>query len=257
MALARPALLEHMGAHYCGRRAILAAAGNVDHRQIVDRAADLFAAFPPGLAAAPEPARYHGGEFRGNGELEQVHLVIGLPGLPVGHCDQYAMAALSTLLGGGMSSRLFQEVREKRGLVYSIHSFHSPFADCGLFGVYAGTGESSLRELTPLIFDQLGGAFGGISGEEIARAKALLKADILMSLESTNARAEQLARQMSVYGRIVPIGEIVAAIEAVDEPSLRRCAEIICRGPLTVAALGPVGKLESLARMRDRLPRIA
>jgi predicted Zn-dependent peptidase len=253
MALGRGTLLSHMARHYSGQRCILAAAGHLDHGELVDRAESLFARVSKGLPETPQPGLYSGGEFRGDDELEQVHLAIGMPGLPLRHPDQYAMAVMSTILGGGMSSRLFQEIREKRGLVYSIQSFHSGFADCGVFGVYAGTGEASLPELPPLIFEQLHAVAKQVTPEELARAKALLKADILMSLESTGARAEQLARQMSVYGRILALTEIIAEIEAVDEAALRRCAELVARGPLTVAALGPTRKLESYGRMTARL----
>ncbi len=208
---------------------------------------------PAGEPAAPAPGRYVGGEFRNGDELEQAHIVLGFPGIPIGHADKYAMAALSTILGGGMSSRLFQEVREKRGLVYSIYSFHNGFADCGLFGLYAGTGDKSIPEVIPLVFDELAGIVGRIKPQELARAKAQLKADVLMSLESTSARAEQAARQLMYYGRIVPVAESVAEIDAIDDAALKRCIETILAGPLTVAALGPVASLESYAKLGARL----
>ncbi|MCW5771904.1 MAG: insulinase family protein, partial [Rhodospirillaceae bacterium] len=136
-ALAREALVEHMQQHYRAGSMIFAAAGKLDHDDVVAKAEALFGGLPAGDPLKPAPAQYGGGEFRGEQDLEQVHLVLGFPGLKLGHPDQYAMAALSTILGGGMSSRLFQEVREERGLVYSIYSFHSGFADSGLFGIYA------------------------------------------------------------------------------------------------------------------------
>ncbi len=252
-SLPRGALFEHLSRHYHGERMILAAAGKVDHDEIVDRAAALFAGLPRGERAEPAPGTYRGGEFRGEEDLEQVHVVFGFPGLALGHADQFAMAAFSTILGGGMSSRLFQEVREKRGLVYSISSFHAGFADCGMFGVYAGTGEKNLPELVPIVFEQLAGSAQRIAPEELQRAKAQLKADVLMSLESTGARAEQMARQLSIYGRLLPTAEIVAAIEAVDEPALARCAARILEGPLTVATLGPSRTLESYGALAARI----
>ncbi|MFO0989103.1 MAG: pitrilysin family protein [Alphaproteobacteria bacterium] len=252
-ALTREALVSHMAQHYRAGRMILAAAGKLDHDWLVERAKLLFAGLPRGEAAAPVPARYAGGEFRGDGDLEQVHLVLGFPGLPLGHPDQFAMAALSTVLGGGMSSRLFQEVREKRGLVYSIYSFHAGFADSGLFGVYAGTGEKSLGELTPIVFDQLAGVARAVAPEELARAKAQLRADVLMSLESTGARAEQIARQLTIYGRILSPAEVTAEIDKVDSAALARCAAVLMKGPLTVATLGPAKKLESYEKLSRRL----
>jgi predicted Zn-dependent peptidase len=252
-ALTREALVAHMAKHYHAGRMILAAAGKLDHDWLVERAKVLFAGLPRGEAAAPVPARYSGGEFRGEEDLEQVHLVLGFPGLPLGHPDQFAMAALSTVLGGGMSSRLFQEVREKRGLVYSIYSFHAGFADSGLFGIYAGTGEKSLKELTPLVFDQLAGVAQAVAPEELARAKAQLRADVLMSLESTGARAEQIARQLAIYGRILSPTQVTAEIDKVDNAALARCAAVLMKGPLTVATLGPAKKLESFEKLAARL----
>ena len=252
-ALRREAIVGHMARHYHAGRMILAAAGKLDHEWLVERAKVLFAGLAQGAAPAPAPARYSGGEFRGENDLEQVHLVLGFPGLPLGHADQFAMAALSTVLGGGMSSRLFQEVREKRGLVYSIYSFHAGFADSGLFGVYAGTGEKSLKELTPLVFDEVAGVAKAVAPEELARAKAQLRADVLMSLESTHARAEQIARQLTIYGRILPPEELTAEIDKVDYAALARCAAVLLKGPLTVTTLGPAKKLESYEKLAARL----
>jgi predicted Zn-dependent peptidase len=252
-ALSREALLAHLGRFYCGRRMIVAAAGKIEHAAVLDQAARLFAGLAAGEAGPPAPGRYAGGEFRDGGDLEQAHIVLGFPGLRIGHADQYAMAALSTILGGGMSSRLFQEAREKRGLVYSIYSFHHAYADCGLFGIYAGTGEKSIPELMPLVFDELGGLARGVASAELARAKAQLKADVLMSLESTGARAEQLARHLLYYGRALPLEEVTAAIEAVDAAALARCTEAIVAGPLTVAALGPLAGLEGFETLGARL----
>jgi predicted Zn-dependent peptidase len=252
-SLKREALVAHMAQHYHAGRMILAAAGKLDHDWLVERAAALFAGLSNGAAPAPVPARYQGGEFRGDEDLEQVHIVLGFPGLPLGHADQFAMAALSTVLGGGMSSRLFQEVREKRGLVYSIYSFFAGFADSGLFGIYAGTGAKSLRELTPLVFDQVAGVARAVAPEELARAKAQLRADVLMSLESTGARAEQIARQLTIYGRILSPAEVTAEIDKVDNAALARCAAVLMKGPLTVATLGPAKKLESYVKLSQRL----
>ncbi len=252
-AMKREALLAHMARHYHAESMILSAAGKLDHDWLVEQAKTLFQGLARGTAPAPVPARYSGGEFRGDNDLEQVHLVLGFPGLPLGHRDWFALAALSMVLGGGMSSRLFQEVREKRGLVYSIYSFHAGFADSGLFGVYAGTGEKSLRELTPLVFEQVAGMAESVAPEELARAKAQLRADVLMSLESTHARAEQIARQLTIYGRILPPEELTAEIEKVDNAALARCAAHVLKGPLTVATMGPAKKLESYEKLVARL----
>ncbi len=122
------------------------------------------------------PAQYGGGEFREARDLDQVHIVLGFPSVGYGDRDYYPTLLLSTLLGGGMSSRLFQEVREKRGLVYSIYSFSSPFLDGGLFGIYAGTGESEAEELMPVTLEELRKVQTEVTEAELARARAQVKA---------------------------------------------------------------------------------
>jgi len=122
-----------------------------------------------------------------------------------------------------------------------------------LFGVYAGTGEKSLKELTPLVFDEVAGVAKAVAPEELARAKAQLRADVLMSLESTHARAEQIARQLTIYGRILPPEELTAEIDKVDNAALARCAAVLLKGPLTVTTLGPAKKLESYEKLAARL----
>jgi tetratricopeptide (TPR) repeat protein len=134
-------------------------------------------------------------------DLDQVHIVLGFPSVGYGDRDYYPTLLLSTLLGGGMSSRLFQEVREKRGLVYSIYSFSSPFLDGGLFGIYAGTGESEAEELMPVTLAELVKVQTEVTETELARARAQVKASLLMSLESTGSRCEQLARQLQSLRR--------------------------------------------------------
>ena len=243
----------YMHRHYAPGRLVFAAAGQVDHDKLVELASTAFGGLAAGDPGAPEPARYTGGEIRVERDLEQVHIVLGLPGVSHLDPDYYALGLLSTLMGGGMSSRLFQEVREKRGLVYSIYSFASSFQDGGLFGVYAGTGEKSLKELTPLVFDEVAGVAKAVAPEELARAKAQLRADVLMSLESTHARAEQIARQLTIYGRILPPEELTAEIDKVDYAALARCAAVLLKGPLTVTTLGPAKKLESYEKLAARL----
>src|SRR5438270_3837587 len=149
---------------------------------------------PAESAVTTEPARYVGGEHRQERDLEQLHLVLGFPGLPLGDRDYYAASVLSTAFGGGMSSRLFQEVREKRGLCYAIHSFAHGYKDGGLFGIYAGTGEDEASELVPVLCDETLKLDDGLAPGELARAKAQMKAGLLMSLESTGARCEQMAQ---------------------------------------------------------------
>ncbi|MDX1484971.1 MAG: pitrilysin family protein [Alphaproteobacteria bacterium] len=246
-ALDRGALDGYMKAQYGADRMVLAAAGKVDHERLVGLAEDAFGALPPLGVAEPESARYRGGQHLENRDLEQLHLVLGYGGVAYGDADYYTMGALASLLGGGMSSRLFQEVREKRGLVYSIYTFNSSYRDGGLFGLYAGTGEDQVRELMPVVLDELAAIGETVTDEEIDRVKAQLKAGLLMALENTRARAERLGQHMLVFGRPVPVEEIVARIDAVDGAAIAALAERVFAGPPTLAALGPVGQVEAAA----------
>jgi predicted Zn-dependent peptidase len=152
-----------------------------------------------------------------------------------------------------MSSRLFQEIREKRGLVYSIYSFTAPYMDSGLFGIYAGTGESEAEELVPVTLEELRRVQVEVTEVELARARAQVKASLLMSLESTSSRCEQLARQMQVFDRVIPTAETVAKLSAVTTEEVRRAAARLFRSAPTLTALGPAGKVPGLPAIADRL----
>jgi predicted Zn-dependent peptidase len=160
---------------------------------------------------------------------------------------------LSTAFGGGMSSRLFQEVREKRGLVYSIHSFVHGYRDGGLFGIYAGTGEEEASELVPVLCDETLRLVDGFAPVELARAKAQMKAGLLMSLESTGARCEQMAQHMLIHGTPFDPADMVRRIEAVDDAAVSRVVARWRTAPPTLVGLGPVGRLEDFERLRARL----
>jgi len=249
----RATILSYMGSHYSAPRMVLAAAGRIDHDALVAEAEAAFAHLSTMPDVLPEAARYVGGDFREERDIEQVNLVLGFDGVSYDDPDYYTASVLSTLLGGGMSSRLFQEVREKRGLVYSIYSFTSSYGDGGLFGIYAGTGEDEVTELVPVMCDEVVKVVGGVSEDELHRARAQLKASILMSLESTSSRCEQLARQILVYNRPVSTAEVVAKVEAVDNAEIIRVARRRFSTTPTIAAIGPLGKVEGYERMVERL----
>src|SRR5690349_2465393 len=251
--LSREAVMGYLREHYGAARMILSAAGNLDHDRFVDLAATLLSGMPAERAIATEPARYVGGEHREARELEQLHLVLGFPGLPLGDPDYYAASVLSTAFGGGMSSRLFQEVREKRGLVYSIHSFVHGYRDGGLFGIYAGTGEDEASELVPALCEEAMRLQDGLTAIELSRAKAQMKAGLLMSLESTSARCEQLAQHLLIYGTPFDPPEVVRRIEAVDDAAIRRVVARWRSAPPTVTALGPLSRLEEYETLQARL----
>jgi predicted Zn-dependent peptidase len=152
-----------------------------------------------------------------------------------------------------MSSRLFQEIREKRGLVYSIYSFAAPYLDGGLFGIYAGTGEKEAAELVPVALEELHRVQRDITEAEVRRARAQVKASVLMSLESTGSRCEQISRQMQIFGRIITTAETVAKLEAVTIEDISRTAARIFSGTPTLAAMGPARSVPSLSAITDRL----
>lgn len=252
-AMTRDVLLGYMRDHYGAPRMILAAAGRVDHDELLALAESAFADLPAAVTSEREPAEYRGGEWREERDLEQVHLVLGFPGLGFRHPDFHAMSVLSTILGGGMSSRLFQEAREKRGLVYSIYTFPAAYTDTGLFGVYAGTGEQEAEELVPLVCNELASVARDITIEELARARAQLRSGLLMSLESTSSRCEQLARQVMVFDRPIPVAETVAKIEAVDIAAVCQTAERLIASAPTMAVIGPISKVPPLTEVRGSL----
>ncbi len=245
----RTVLLDYMRGHYSAPNIVFAAAGNLDHERFVKLAEEAFGALPKPKDGSREQTRYVGGDSREIRDLEQVHVLLGMQGVPFKDDDFHAMSIFSTILGGGMSSRLFQEVREKRGLAYSIYSYLQCYTDGGLFGIYAGTAKEQVHDLVPLVFDEIAKVAEGIEEAEIARARAQVKASILMSLESTSSRCEQLARQMMVYKRPIPIEETVAKIDAVDAKAIRRVAERLTAGKPTMAALGPVSRVDALEKL--------
>jgi len=252
-AIDRDAIVGYLSRHYAADRLVVAASGNLDHDWFCGEAERLLGGLATSGSVDDGVATYTGGEYREERDLEQVHLVMGFPSVGLHHDDLHASSVLSTLLGGGMSSRLFQEIREKRGLVYSIYSFASSYADCGVLGIYAGTGEQEVAELVPVLCDELAILGTSLQDQEVADARAQLKAATLMALESTSARVEQLAQQLLVYGRPIPIAEQVAKIEAVDTAAAARVAGDIFSGKPTVAAIGPLGHLEDYGSVIARL----
>ena len=250
--LKREAIIAYLRDHYGAQRMVLAAAGHLDHDRIAGLADKLLGGLPAERSATTEPACYAGGDRREQRDLEQLHLVLGFPGVVLGDPDYYAACVLSTAFGGGMSSRLFQEIREKRGLVYTIHSFVHGYRDGGLFGVYAGTGETEAAELLPAVCQEVLRLEDGLSPVELNRAKTQMKAGLLMSLESTSARCEQLAQHLLIHGTPFDPLEIVGRIEAVDDAAIHRVVTRWRSAPPTLAALGPLSGLEDFDRVRER-----
>jgi predicted Zn-dependent peptidase len=248
----RETVIGYLRKHYGAQRMVLAAAGHVDHDRLAELADNLLGGLPAERPATTEPAYYAGGDRREQRDLEQLHLVLGFPGVVLGDPDYYAASVLSTALGGGMSSRLFQEIREKRGLVYTIHSFVHGYSDSGLFGIYAGTGEAEAAELVPAICNEVIRIEDGLTLVELNRAKTQMKAGLLMSLESSSARCEQLAQHLLIHGKPFDPLEIVGRIEMVDDAAIHRVVARWRSAPPTLAALGPLSGLEEFDSIRDR-----
>lgn len=253
-----PRLRAYLSRNYRAPGMVVAAAGAVDHQLIVADVERRFASFAGPAAPAPEPAHFRGGTRVETRDLEQVHIAMALQGVPVRDEQLYSLQVFTSVLGGGMSSRLFQEVREKRGLCYSIQAFHMPYVDTGLFGLYAGTDEADAPELMRVVIDQIGNATETLNDAEVSRAKAQMKAGLLMALESSEARVSQLARQMLAYGRPIPVDEIVAKVDAVTVDSARAAGRaLIQRAKPAIAALGPGSGLASTAAIAETLVRRA
>jgi predicted Zn-dependent peptidase len=251
-------LSAYLQRHYRSPAMVVVAAGAVEHRAVLAEVERRFASFAGPRAPTPEPARFIGGSRIETRDLEQVHIALAMHGLPHRDPNLPSLQVFTNVLGGGMSSRLFQEVREQRGLCYAIYAFHAPYSDIGMFGLYSGTDAADVPELMRVVVSEINAAAESINEAEVARAKAQMKAGLLMALESSTARAEQLARQIFNWGRPVPLEELVGKIDAVTVESARAAGRaLIARGRPAIAALGPGPGLESAATIADSLARRA
>lgn len=241
----RENLLQYVAKHYQPNRLVIAGAGDVNHASMTQIISPCFAAQKNTQQKPALPrAQYIGGEKTLEKELEQVQLVLGFPGVAVTDADYYAAQIFATILGGGMSSRLFQEIREKRGLAYTVSAFASSYQDVGVLGMYAGTTPQHLAELTGALHEVLTSMQGGVGEAELLRAKNQLKANVVMTRESTGSIVEWMARHIHVYGRYRTAEELLQQIEAVTAADMMRIATLcLTNATPTVAALGPVGSV--------------
>ena len=253
-AFGKPDLSGFVAEHYGPERLILSAAGAVDPDQIVRQAEQLFGHLEHRPAPSAPDARFSGRERREERDLEQAHLALAFEGPAIREDAAYTAQVYASALGGGMSSRLFQELREKRGLCYTIFAQAGSYDDTGLITIYAGTGPDELRGLAELTVDELRRAAQGFSTAEIDRARAQMKAGLLMGLESPSARAERLARLMMVWDRVPDISETIARIDAVTPEVVRVFAETLAvRADPALALLGPVASAPDRADLARRL----
>lgn len=246
-------LLTYMQTQYTTSRLIISASGAVNHEAFVESCSKKMTHISTHKMPNASAATYKGGDKRVIKPHEQVNLVLGFEGFSYTHPDYYTATILATLLGGGMSSRLFQEIREKRGLVYSIYAFNSPETDTGLFGIYAGTGESEVGELMPVLCDELVKLPHSLSEDEINRAKSRLRANILMRLENISTHAEMNAIDMIIHGELISKEEIIRKIMDTQQTDLERVANQILKGNLTFSALGPIKNVISTPEIIERI----
>lgn len=240
-------LRSFMNEHYSADRMIVIAAGAVEHEQFVREVESRLGSFRAhSVAPLTDLANYVGGDFREYRNLKDAQVLIGFEGRAYHMRDYYASQILSIILGGGMSSRLFQEVREKRGLCYSIYAFHWGFSDTGLFGIHTATNEDGLAELVPVVLEELYKASKNISQKELDRARAQYRANLTMSRESPSSRMQMIARQMSLYGRPIPSSELMERLSLITVDRLADLAErLFIDSKPTLAAVGSVGSLVS------------
>jgi len=227
-------------AHMAPERVVVSIAGAFDRNAFLDTAEKRFGQLAKRPAQERPAARAHAGAASETRKLEQTHLVFSWPGVPSGSDQLYAMRLMSEIFGGGMSSRLFQEVREQRGLVYAIDSFLDTLEDDGRLCVYAGCSSENARAVAEIVRGQLElMAEKGPTVDELARAKAVARAQMLMGLEAPSARAEARVGQVLLRDRLVDFGEIRTRIEAVTAEAVQAAARAALTGPTCAAAIGP------------------
>ncbi|MBZ4689056.1 MAG: Processing peptidase [Cereibacter sp.] len=249
----RDDLTRFVAEHYGPDQMILAAAGGVDHDAILAQATELFGHLKPVGKSLLQPASFLGGEKREVKELEQVHFALAFESPNYRAPDVYTAQVYATAMGGGMSSRLFQKIREERGLCYSIFAQSGAYEDTGQITIYAGTSAEEIGDLTQLTIDELKRATGDMSEAEVNRARAQLKAGLLMGLESPSSRAERLARLLAIWGRVPDVDEAVAKIDAVTTTGVRAYAEVMAQARTALALYGPVAAAPGIEAIREGL----
>lgn len=239
------AIRDYRQQHYAASRMVVAAAGRIDHDRFAEQAERLFGAVPDGKAPGWQKPEFAGGMLTAARPLDQAHVVLNFPGPSYRDPSIYTLQILAGVLGGGMSSRLFQEAREKRGLCYSVFSYSSSYQDSGMLTVYAATAPEHTGELMDVTTDVLLSLTQAVTEAEVARAKAQLKAGLVMNLESVSSRADQIARQYLAFGKVPELADIIARIEQVSVADVRALAQAIFAG--ASPAISAVGDLNGLA----------
>ena len=249
----RDDLFRYMDTHYQPPRMVLSAAGNIDHATFVKLAEEYFSL--PKRTAGPsfEIATYGGGDSRIHRDLEQMHLIFGLPTVTMHTPDYYTLQLYASILGGGMSSRLFQEVREKRGLAYSVYASGSAYEDCGVMSVVAAASPERAGELSSVLCEQRASMASDISDAEITRAKNQHKAELLMAREAPQTVATWMGRHLIMFNEYRQAANITTRIDAITKERLLSLGQHIAGGKLTIAALGDVSGLLPYDELQTKL----
>ncbi len=252
--MSKDTLFDYVHRFYTPKNLVISASGNVTHEETLEKVQQYFTDLPQGHDAPYAKANYKGGDNRQAKELEQTHIVLGFQGIGRADPKYYSSVLLATIMGGGMSSRLFQEVREKRGLVYSVYSSHSAYADDGQFEIYAGTGPDKVAELMPVLCDEVQKLLQNpVNGEELQRAQNQLRSSILMGRESMLSRANRQAKHMINYNEMVDIQKIIHEIQSITVADIQAAAQKIFTTKPTLAALGTIDGLDSYDVFENRL----
>jgi predicted Zn-dependent peptidase len=250
----RQTIIDHVREFYTAKNLVISAAGNLTHEQAITMAEKYFNSLDEGKRHMVEPARYEGGKTLTDKGLEQSHIVLGFQGIRKASPDYYQAVLLSTMMGGGMSSRLFQEIRESRGLAYSVYASHTAYKDDGQFEVYVGTDPEKLQKLLPVLTTEIRKVMQDNIGEdELARAKAQLKSGILMGRESMLARANRQAKHLISFDKTLDIPDLIEKIDRVSAGDIKNMAQKFFSTKPTLAALGPLKNLEGYHALEEKL----
>lgn len=234
-------LSNYRRTHYAADNIIICAVGNIEHAKFVEMVSKRFQNLHGKSDFTMAPQHYRGGYYSENRDIEQAHVLIGFEGLKYSDDDYYPATIFSTVFGSGSTSRLFQEVREKRGLVYTVYSFANAHTGAGLFGIYAGTTNNELKQLLPVVTDEIKKIRDNkITEQELRRAKVQLKASMLMGLESSSATSEIMARQMLIFNRVIPVEEMIERIDNVSLNDVQRVAGRIFASKPTYTLIGDI-----------------
>jgi len=247
--ITRQDILSYLTKYYTPANTVIAVAGNINHNQVVDKLSYLFGDWKGNRVETkyqqPEP---YNDTVLIKKDTEQVQICMGVPGLPRDDENNYTLYVLNNIIGGGLSSRLFQEIRENKGLAYSIYSYHSSYYDGGLFTIYAGTSQDHFEDVVELIAQELYKCKKlGIGQEELDRTKTQIKGSLLLSMESISNRMSRLGRTELCYGRVIPAEEIVSKTSQVTVSQILELSEKLFRKEnFSLTALGPIDKMTDI-----------